>query len=295
MADVARHAGVSLTTVSLVQARSLVLKRSRTIGFVFLATDSVGSPFSGRMISGAHDGAKKADRLLLIIEIEGQSEFRDALSDLLSRQVDTIGISSDGVSELEIPVSLRQVPTVLVNCFTPRRNPPALLPDDEGGGRKAARLLLDAGHREFAYLAGSAGAWAIKRRLKGFRDELAAAGIPRSRIQVRYGNYRSDSGYELCLELGRRGPMPSGLFCGNDRMAFGAYFALSELGVRVPEDVSVVGYDDQEQFAESMYPPLSTIRLPLYEMGLHATSVISDRGVPSLPPRTFFSCPPVAA
>jgi LacI family transcriptional regulator len=165
----------------------------------------------------------------------------------------------------------------------------------EGQLARYEQLDSGAGYEggEFAYLAGSAGAWATKRRLKGFRDELAAAGIPRSRIQVRYGNYRSDSGYELCLELGRRGSMPSGLFCGNDRMAFGAYFALSQLGLRVPEDVSVVGYDDQEQFAESMYPPLSTIRLPLYEMGLHATSVISDRGVPSLPPRTFFSCLPV--
>jgi LacI family transcriptional regulator len=323
MADVARHAGVSLTTVSLVlnnrpntglrpdtqqrvresiehlgyrpnqQARSLVLKRSRTIGFIFLATELVGTPFSGRIISGAHDGAKKAESLLLIIEAEGESEFRDALSDLLSRQVDAIVISSEDVVELEIPVSLRQVPTVLVNCFTSRRSPPALLPDDESGGRTAARMLLDAGHREFAYLAGWPAAWSTKRRLKGFRGELVAAGIPRSQIQVRFGNYRSDSGHEQCLELGRRGPMPSGLFCGNDRMALGAYFALTELGLRVPQDVSVIGYDDQEQFAESMYPPLTTIQLPLYDMGLHATSVISAGDLQWLASRTLFSCPPV--
>jgi len=109
-----------------------------------------------------------------------------------------------------------------------------------------------------------------------------------------FGDYRAESGYTLCRRLLTSGPVPTALFCGNDRMAFGAYFALAELGLRVPDDVSVLGYDDQEEFAESMHPALSTIQLPYYEMGRHAVEHIVDGTVASLPKRSLTTCPPVA-
>jgi LacI family transcriptional regulator len=111
-------------------------------------------------------------------------------------------------------------------------------------------------------------------------------------VPVLPGNFRADSGYELARQILRRRRRPTALLCGNDLMAVGAYFALKEAGVRVPEDVSVVGYDDQEDLAGDLSPALTTVRIPYYEMGaMAATALATGRRPP--PRRSFVPCPPV--
>jgi LacI family transcriptional regulator len=322
IADVAKHAGVSSTTVSFVinerpgsgipvetrdrvlaavkelafrpnqQARSLVLRRTQTVGFV--GDGVAGTPFAGRAISGAHDAARRHGSLLLIAtSAKDPKQVRHAIDELLERQVDSMLFAAVGTRRVNLPEEIAHVPTVLINCYSEGDRLPSVLPDEEAGGRNAARMLFDAGHRRVAYLAGLPGSWATRRRLKGFRAELHAAGVPEGDVSVLFGDFHSESGYELARKVLTKRDVPTGLFCGNDRMALGVYFALLEQGLSIPGDVSVIGYDDQEELAAGMHPALTTIGLPDYEMGRLAVERIFAGAVGAMPGRTYVDCVPV--
>ena len=119
---------------------------------------------------------------------------------------------------------------------------------------------------------------------------MKARGLPFDRSLVRYGNWHADSGYDGAYDvLSLRRP-PTALLCGNDRMALGAYDAVKELGLAVPDDISIVGYDDQEEIVRYMRPPLTTIRIPYYEMGEVAAANILDKNALT---RQMLQCLPV--
>ncbi len=317
MADVARRAGVSVTTVSFVinnrpgtglraetqervraavdelgyrpnyQARALARRSTQTVGVV---AERLGTPFAGRIISGAHSVVRERRSVLLILDAEEPDELADSVAELHARQVDGIMVAAEGTRTIQLPTEIGRVPTVLVNCMVAGSRIPSIVPDEEGGGRTAARLLLDAGHRRIAYLAGDSKAWATRRRVRGFRAELTEAGVDARSVAVQFGDYRAESGYRLCGEIMQRRDPPTALFLGNDRMALGAYFALAELGLRIPDDVSVVGYDDQEELADSMRPALSTLKLPFFEMGGRAAHHLLEGTIDALPSRTLLEC-----
>jgi LacI family transcriptional regulator len=126
--------------------------------------------------------------------------------------------------------------------------------------------------------------------VRGFRRALLDAGLDPHRQILRHGNFAADSGYGLTRELLAQRHRPTAVLYGNDRMALGAYLALGEAGLRIPEDISVVGYDDQETLASEIQPPLTTVRLPYYEMGWWAAEQIFSGAVESLPARTYTPC-----
>ena len=271
-------------------ARSLVFQSSKTIGFV---GERLGTPFSGGIISGAHDSARAAENLLLILDAEDDEEIAGCIDELQNHRVDGIIVATEGTRLVRLPRQIHRLPTVLVNCVVQGDWVPSIVPDEEQGGRAAARLLLQAGHRDVCYLAGDPAAWATRRRVKGFRAAFAEAGISARRVPVRYGDYRSASGYTLCRQIMESARRPTAIFCGNDRMAFGAYAALSELGLAIPDDVSVVGYDDQEELADSLHPGLTTLHLPFYEMGVLAVKHLLAGTSDALPRESLIPCPPV--
>ena len=318
MADVAREAGVSSTTVSFVinnrvdqsisaqtrrrvlevvealgyrpnrAARNLQAQRTATIGY--LSNERADNPFSGQSIAGAHDSAWKHGTALLVVNTTRDTErLLAGINDLLDRRVDAILFAAVGTRRVILPGLLSNVPTVLVNCYLPDDSLPCALPDDEGGGYAATRLLLDAGHREIAYLAGRPGAWATRARLRGYRRALTEHGLDPKQQIVRFGNYMADSGYDLTREVLAGPVLPTALLCGNDRMALGAYLALGEAGLRVPQDMSVVGYDDQPTLAGEVHPRLSTVRLPYYRMGWWAAEQLLSHNVGRLPPQTLIA------
>jgi LacI family transcriptional regulator len=325
-ADVGRLAGVSPTTVSFVlnnrqdqaisqatrqrvldavqelgyrpnrAAQGLRTKRTATIGYV--TDEAAVDPFAGGAISGAHDCARRHHSMLLVVHTNRDPRIRRAaIEDLLDRQVDAILFAVVGTRRVTLPEIIVKVPAVLVNCFTVRSSLasslPTVLPDEEGAGYSAARVLLDAGHREIALLLGYAGAWATRTRLRGIRRALTEAGVDLSDIPIRHGNYRADSGYELTGQVLATGRRPTALLCGNDRMAFGAYLALGEAGLRIPRDMSVVSFDDQDQLAADIKPALTTVRLPYYEMGSWAAEQLFPRGTPSQLGPVHLPCPVV--
>ena len=321
MVDVARTAGVSQSTVSLVlsgrdsrisdatrkrvlevveelgyrpnrTAQGLRLGQSSTVGFV--TEDIAVGGFTGPLISGIHDAAWERRSLLLMVNASRNPErLRTVVHDLLDRQVDSLIYASVGTRQIEFPRFTQDVPVILVNAFTEDGRLPAVLPDEVAGGRAAVEHVLDLGHERVAMIAGREGAWATRKRIQGFREGLEAVGHDPDESPVLIGNYRIDSGYELTYRLMQhRRRRPTALLMGNDQMAAGAYIALARLGLRVPEDVSVVGYDD-EPLSADLAPSLTTVRLPFYEMGRFAAQHALDATVADMPRLSHLSCPVV--
>ncbi len=319
MADVARAAGVSPSTVSFVvndrrdmrispttrqrvldsiaelgyrtnhHARGLRIQSTRTLGFV---TDEIGveAP-AGQTIAGVHDVARRHDSVALIVHSDHDEDvLRGVVDDLLDRRVDALVYAVAGTRRVRPISQFRQVPTVLLNALTADHSLPSVLPAESVGQRDATAALLAAGHRRLAYVTGSAGAWATAERVRGFRSAVRAAGIGPDDVTVSEGTFRSDSGYELTRHLLRQRRRPTALLCGNDLMAVGAYFALKEEGMRIPDDMSVIGYDDQEDVAAFLTPALSTVRLPYYAMGTAAARNLFGDGS-TIPSRSFVRCP----
>jgi LacI family transcriptional regulator len=321
--DVARLAGVSPATVSFVlnqtigqtisedtrlrvlqavaeldyrpnrAAQGLRQGRSATIGFVSHDVDF--GEFAASAIKGAHEACIRQGNLLLLVNTGGSNAQASRLiSELLDRQADALIFAAVGTRSVVLPDAAARVPTVLVNCFVPHDPVPAILPDEVRGGRESTQALLDLGHRDIAYLTGKPSQWATKARLRGFGEALRAAGLNPAEHAVLPGNYHADSGHELVRTLlrQRRHP-PTAIMCGNDRMAVGALLALLEAGLRVPEDVSVMGYDDQFQLAAEIRPALSTVRLPYDAMGRLAAEHLAVGGPASATGRTLVHCPVV--
>ena len=311
MADVGRLAGVSPTAVSFVingrvgeisqetrdrvldavrllgyrpnrTARGLRTRRSHTIGFVA----QPGPPCGGRTIAGACDEAAERGSRLVLASVGGGDELRSAVEDLLDRQVDAILLTIAGGD----PPLTGHVPTVLVGCeSTMDERVACVLPDERAGARTATELLLTLGHRRIAGLGGRPALWSSRERLAGYRAALAAAGVGFDPDLVRPGEPRADQGYVRTRDLMRCVPRPTALLCGGERIAVGAYLALAAAGLRVPDDVSVLGYEAGPGLAEEIRPALSTVYVPFYEMGRRAVQRLLDGATDQA--RDYLPCP----
>lgn len=304
MADVAREAGVSRTAVSLVlnahdevaipqvtrdriyravsdlryrpnaAARGLALQRTGCFGMV---TEIVTAPFAVDIISGAQAQAWHDERFLLIAASETDTELdAAAVEKLLEQRVEGIIIAATFHRAIEVPANANDVPCVLINCFDANGTHPSIVPDEVGGGRKAARLLLEAGHERIAHITLEPGIPAQVGRLAGFRSELAAAGVELVDENIIAGDGTAESGFRSACELLDRADRPTAIFCGNDRMAMGAYDAIKERGLSIPDDISVLGFDDQEIIAAHLRPSLTTVALPFEEMGARGVSMLTS-------------------
>ncbi len=266
-----------------------------------LVTDEIASsPFAGRLLRGAMETAWEAGHLVLTVDSGGDPAKEDAaVAELLDRRVDGIIYAAMSLRRVRVPEGLHRTHAVLANCLPEDDSLPAVVPAERAGGRTAARLFLQAGHRRVAHVGGLSDIASVER-LRGFRDALRAEGItvPREWV-VRTGGEIS-GGYEGGLRLladapaGRR---PTGVFCYNDRVAAGVLHAATRLGLRVPDDLSVVGYDDQEHMSAFLAPPLTTVALPHRAMGEAAARLLLEAiDTGRTPPATVrrLACPVVS-
>ncbi len=149
------------------------------------------------------------------------------------------------------------------------------MPGEEAGAFTATSHLIEKGHRRIGFVNGEPWMDASIDRLGGYRRALANAGIPFDSTIVRNGDWLPLQGHRHTLDLIAQMSPPTAIFCANDLMAIGALEAAAQLGLRVPEDISIMGYDDQE-LARYTNPPLSTLVLPNYEMGRRAVDLLID-------------------
>ncbi len=301
-----RHARVSAETRAKVRrvieelnyrphaaAKHLRTRRSHTIGFI---TDVVATtPYAGDIVRGAQELAWSRNAILMIVDTGNDVAMtKAAVEMMLERRVDGIIYAAMYHKGIRLPDTIKEVPTVLLNCYTPDRSLPSVVPDEVTGGREATEALLQRGHRRVGFINVGRFIPAAVGRLEGYKQALAAYDVPFDPALVRRGNSMADSGYRYTLELMRLPDPPTALFCGSDRTAMGAYDALRELGLSIPHDVAVRGFDDQALIAPYLRPPLSTSALPQYEMGQWAVQYLiehAEQGPEEQPVQQTMHCP----
>ena len=298
--DVAKHASVSSTTASMIlggrevrvsdQTRQRVLRAARELGYrpnltarslrtqvsstIGLVADTIiTGHYGGELVRGSLTAALRHGHRMLICEYEGDPDLEPVLiEDLVARQVDGLLYTTASHDRVVLPSALDGQRVVLLNCESDSAWP-SVVPDEVEGGRAAARLLLDAGHSDGIVVLGETPSANVpaSRRWEGLTAELAAAGAGvADQLACRWWPEAAYDTVSAALAAGMR---PKALICLNDRVALGAYQALAEAGIRVPDDVSVVSFDDSE-LASWLRPALSTVALPEFEMGRIAVDLL---------------------
>ncbi|HEY64758.1 MAG TPA: LacI family transcriptional regulator [Caldilineae bacterium] len=304
--DVAREAGVSVSTVSRVlnnkpdvaqATREAVRAAIRRLGYVAnpsarrLAGGRTGiiglvvpdfiTPYAMEIARGVGEAVREASYDLILYSAgQGRENHRGeerehAWLNILSRGLvdGLLLVLPRSSGEALISLAHRGFPVVLIDHRGIDTDLPSVVATNREGALEATRYLLSLGHRRIGFITGLLNYHAGADRLAGYREALAQAGVPYDPSLVIEGNFRRQSGYEAALALMRLPDPPTAIFASNDESALGALDALRDLGLRVPDDVSLVGFDDISAAAETR-PPLTTVRQPLMEMGYQAVQLI---------------------
>lgn len=303
MIDIGQRAGVSQATVSLVlngvanarvsaETRERVFEAAEALGYrkgrrhpvpqgrtraIGLLIDEVSTtPFAMPFIEGARDEAALQDVVVASFCTRADPKLENlAIEMLLAQNVIGVLYASLVTRELELPKRLDHTPVVLLNCYEKQRRHISVVPGDVAGAHAATEALLRAGHRRIAHLTGEAWLDASRDREKGFRQAMTTWDVPVDNDLVLTGGWTVDGGRMLTQKLLELSNPPTAIFCFNDRMALGAYEAAHAKGLRIPEDLSIVGFDD-EDLAGYVSPRLSTIVLPHDEMARVAVGYMLD-------------------
>jgi LacI family transcriptional regulator len=326
--DIAKIAGVSRGTVSRVlnnhpavsdETRDTVLKvmerlnyrpnfsarhmrtdSSNLVGFGLITDEVITTPYAVDMIRGAQETLWAMGKVMLVVNAGYQKKMTEAsLEALLERRVEGIIYAAMYHRPVELPLENPQVPIVLANCFSPDRLYASVVPDEVAGGYAATKHLLAKGHRRIGFInlgppleGGGEPVPAATGRLEGYRKALAEYDLPFDPVLIRYTGQTPQSNLSLVYELMRLAVPPTAIFCGNDRTAMSCYGALAELGLWIPDDVAVVGYDNQPDIAGGLWPPLTTVQLPHYGMGKWAVEyLMSAKNSQAQPTQHKLDCP----
>lgn len=278
-----------------------------TSDLVGVLVNDIADPFFGIMASAVQselvpDAGGREHKMAVVCNTGGSPERELTYLTLLQRQraaalVLTGGALEDAEHTAALTTRLRRLEaagTHVVLCGRPpldgpdandadddeERGPLAVTFDNRGGAQRLTAHLLSLGHRTLGYLAGPSARTTTRHRLEGHRAALRAAGLAGTaeRLTV-HGGYDRSSGYDGTLELLRREPELTAVLAANDTVALGACAALRDQGLRIPEDVSVAGFDDLP-FAADAAPALTTVRLPLHEAGARSGRLALGREDP---------------
>jgi LacI family transcriptional regulator len=265
--EAVRHAAEQLRYTPDAVALSLRSKRTATIG-VLTWPDRRHMPLA--LLGAVYTAASQAGYLLVMVDAVRRPRQVDAL---LDRRVDGFVVVAPELTAYTVPESVVTAPTVMVNCFDDALDVASLVPDEEGAGASAAGLLLDAGHREVAVLAGTG--LASERRVAGVCRALAEAASGDA-VVVGAG-HSVDDGFTAARRLLRSDDRPSGLVCTHERLALGALLAATDLGLRVPDDVSLVSLDDGEDLSGLLVPPIARVERPDEVIAGYALDLLVDQ------------------
>jgi len=243
-------------------AQALLAGRSFTVGLI--TTDSFGR-FSIPVMLGAEDALGTGRVSVFMCDTRDDPERERRYVEMLwARRVDGLIVTGRRIEPRPPLPTLPGIPVVYAMTQPAGNGAPAVLPDDERGGRMAAEHLLAIGRRRIAHIAGPERFLASRLRAAGFTAALAQAGVERCG-DIRYGEWAEHWGREAAgLLLADR---PDAIFCGSDQIARGVADTLRAVGRRIPDDVALVGFDNWEPMAAGALPPLTSIDMGLEEVG----------------------------
>ncbi|EOS96824.1 HTH-type transcriptional repressor PurR [Erwinia tracheiphila] len=303
--DVAKHAGVSTTTVSHVinktrfvaeetknavwaaikalhyspsaVARSLKVNNTKTIGL--LATSSE-APYFAEIIEAVENCCFDKGYTLILGNAHNNLQKQQAyLSMMAQKRVDGLLVMCSEYPDTLIAMleDNRNIPMVVMDWGEPRGDfTDTVLDNAFEGGYLAGRYLIERGHRDIGVIPGQMERNTGGGRHAGFLKALAEANIPLSQEWLVQGDFEPESGYQAMQKILSQNERPTAVFCGGDVMAMGAICAADEMGLRVPQDISVIGYDNVRN-ARYFTPSLTTIHQPKEQLGQTAFSMLLDR------------------
>ena len=253
-------------------ARSLRTQVSKTIGVI--SNDVATTSFAGAMLSGAQEVAWRNGWLLLLVNSNGEKAMEEAaIRSLVQRNVDGFIYATMFHQEIEAPDYLTKQKVVFLDCIDAKKQHHSVIPNEYQGATDVVQYLVEQGHTQIAYIGTTENTIAGRERLQAFKDVLKTNKIdlnPDYVVEVAGAN--SIDGYTGTQELLALKTRPTAIFCYTDRMAMGAYDAIAEAKLSIPQDISVVGFDNQLNIADAMRPPLTTVQLPHFEMGAWAVT-----------------------
>jgi LacI family transcriptional regulator len=302
--DVAEKAGVSVATVSHVingtrkvapetearvrrameelgyQPNAIAQSlRKRTTYAIGILVSDITNPFFATIVRGAEDAALEAGYSVIVCNSDEDPQKEDMyIRALWRRRIDgmLIAPTRDGTSPAIQELVQRKLPFVFVDRKAKGIEADAVLSDNIGGAYLATKHLIERGHKRIGIVLGIPGATTTEERLLGYRQALEEAGIPFSEDLVVWGGYRMEGGRKACAKLLSLSDPPTAIFSTNNLMTVGVLQELSHRGIKIPEEVAVVGFDDLE-WAEIVYPPLTTVAQRPYEIGRTAFNLLLER------------------
>jgi LacI family transcriptional regulator len=308
MSDVAKAAGVSRTTVSFVlnntpdssiaeatrqrilqvaheldyapntQALSLATGKTMMIALVLRKTarQVAGDAFLSELIEGAIQALEPQGYHLMIHTTQPNrpsSTYRDLVR---TRKVDGLLISAPMVHDPEIRLLHDEGTPIVLNGATDDPDIPSVDVDNRQGAYVAVQHLVTLGHRRIGHISNAPFSYtAACERLDGYRLALSEAGIDYDEALVRAGNFTDESGYSPMLALLDLNEPPTGVFVGSDTVALGAYMAMRDRGLSVPQDISIIGFDNMP-VGKYLQPALTTVHLPASDIGQQAAALLLD-------------------
>ncbi len=273
-----------MVALGYVPSNAARMMRSNKSGLVGLITGAISTAQEPTTPTGLPDlfilqGIQKAfaqsGMTLMIADTNGQSDNVPGLiRTFLQHRVEGLIYIAEYHQRVILPKIPADVPLVLANCFDDIGTP-SVLPDDQRGQHDLVARLVAAGHRRIAYLTLRSGIAATPLRTLGYSTALADAGISFDPTLVQDCDLEERAGETQLLwdaidRMLRLADPPTTFCCGNDKMALKVYGILRSRGLKVPEEISVAGYDNYRVIAETLYPPLTTVELPYIAMGVRA-------------------------
>ncbi len=325
--EVAKRAGVSIKTVSRIvnddpavrpETRDAVqtflkemnyvpdqaarLMRSGTSNIVGLMTDAVATtPYSVDIVRGAQAELKRGHKTLLIANTDGDPELEASIGAFRtprgrSRLSFTLPAMYRSHQSMEKPDFSE--PIVLANCFAKEGGHASVIPDDEAGGFTQAEYLLKRGHRRIGVITLNPTIEASILRGRGMRRAFGISGVSYSEDLERVG-YTGPLGdetliaFDAAVSMLQSSNRPTAIICGNDKLALQVYCAAAHIGLSIPGDLSVMGFDDLTVISECVWPKLTTVALPYFEIGRMAVEMlnIASEEKPGWAPKVLVPCP----
>lgn len=299
--DVAAEAGVSITTVSRalnesgrvgLATRDRVLSAARRLGYepndlarslhgkstgtVAVLVPDITNPFFPELVKGVQEVATERGSLLLLCQTaEDTGTAVQEVLHLRRKRVDGVVLVGGLPGGEELSAALAGLPVVTVDRDIAIDGAWVVRSDHRRGGRLATEHLIELGHERIAHIRGPAQLSVATDRHDGYREALEDAGLPYDESLVVEGDFLEQSGYDGLRALRRRRRPFSAVFCGNDLMAIGALRALEDVGLAVPEEIGVVGFDDIH-LASYLRPGLTTVHQPIQELGRRAAALLIE-------------------
>lgn len=317
--DVARHAGVSMKSVSRVinnepsvrpalklkvdraieelgfrpnfAARALAAGRSYSLGVLF---DNPSASYTLQILNGAYVACQASGYQVVIQHIDtATGDVRKRMDDMLrNSRLDGMIVTPPACDSPEILAALdaRRLPYVLVAPNGEHSAVPTVRANDRAGVYELVRHLWDLGHRRFGLINGPAHHGATRWRREAFLAALEERRSPQADVVTAEGEFTFLSGVGAGLQLLRREHPPTAIFAENDDMAAGVFTAAAQLGIRIPDQLSVAGFDDS-WIAQSVWPELTTLRQPIGEMAEEATRLLLKFRSEGMVSTLTFECP----